>query len=77
MDTVVDDRGIRTPGRWLRQSIAWGEVRQFSPQSGMRKPVLVLANGKRKKLGYVPDSAREQIQQRWLRATQVEAPFEG
>ncbi len=67
MDTVVDDRGVRTQGRWFKERIAWSDVRRVAlDRDG--KPVLVLVGSRRRKLNYVPVTALEQLQQRWLHA---------
>ncbi len=68
LDTVVDDEGLRTPGRWFRERIAWTDVRRFAVDRATRKPVLVLYDGRRKKLRYVPDAAWDALQLRWLAA---------
>jgi hypothetical protein len=66
MDTVVDDDGIRTQGRWLRERIAWADVKRFAVDS-VGKPEIVLTSGQRRRLPYVPNSAWLEIQQRWQR----------
>jgi len=73
MDTVVDDDGVRTQGKWFRERVAWHEIRRFAIDTATRKPVLVLHDGRRKKLAYVPDPAWEDIQCRWQQAT-ADAP---
>jgi hypothetical protein len=69
LDTVVDDSGVRIAGGRFRQRIDWHQVKRFAVDPSTHKPLVVLANGERKRLVYVPDSAWEGIQLRWQRAT--------
>jgi hypothetical protein len=67
LDTVVDDEGVSASGGWFRERITWSDVRRFAVDSASHKPVLVLDEGRRKRLAYVPDKAWDEVQLRWQR----------
>lgn len=69
LDTVVDRTGVSTTGRWLRERIPWGSVKRLALEGNNNRLVLVLEDGRRKRLLYVPDTAWPPIQELWQRAT--------
>jgi hypothetical protein len=68
LDTKVDDGGVTAIGGWGRRRILWTEVSQFASDPRTFRPVLVLTNGRTKRLAYVPDEAFADLHRRWRQA---------
>jgi hypothetical protein len=73
LDVVVDEDGLRLPGKRWRERIAWSDIEQCEVDSDGR-PELVLVSGERKRLPtYVPNPGWKAIQQRWQTAQGIDA----